>query len=46
MVYYDNSDKDRLYYEIKRFLRNNKVSELKDIVNDAINDDNDETSEE
>lgn len=43
---HEDSDKDRLYYEIRKFLRNNKADDLMDVVNDALKENNNETSGE
>ena len=36
MSMYDNEDKDEIYYDIRRFLEDHPVSELLQIIADAV----------
>jgi len=38
MARYSESDKEDLFYELQRFLENNPISEMIEVVRDAISD--------
>ena len=38
MARYSESDKEDLFYELKRFLENNPISEMIEVVRDVISD--------